>query len=528
MIKLDYKALYNLDYDMSEGIIGLTNGGRIDVRVYDYDPSQTNGKGVAIYGIYITENSPDSYSENHINAQVVLSGANIDQFNIEAAGNDIKKRAQDARVYSPGQCNLDSWTDTFLSIWFNDCVGNYAPPVQPVVVEVISSANAEFIKAKIPGIGIISIDDQNIVRRQAVASFYDYCEDHANTPLCQLFHKIMNPSDDIDEEDILIAAHRGWWGYNMGDGDPENTLASLIAAQEQKGINIVEMDVTTSADHQLVLMHDYVMSRLTNYTGNEFSFQLPWLTMSQYKVRKRNESVSDLPLTQFSEVLSEVHHRSMILMLDIKELISKKTGNQCTANCDFQTKEQKNRSWVQILRQSIRQAESLNAKKNLIIKTYFHYDDLYGLIGNQVGNLLWTPMIVPNNFKNEHKQPDIQLMADFIDSWNTPENQHIVACFETNFFREDDVMLQPFTRNGHHYDNLLHYIYATTGKRSGIFSEEPVGPKGTVNRWGDWKVKDGTNDIRGDHFKLMSVPYANKMLITSDRLDVWQEIQNIF
>ena len=528
MIRSDYSSLYFLDADFKQGIIGniKSAGGRIDVKVYDYDPNNPNGRGIEIYAVWITASTPSSiYVENHtpqIPVQSLDPSGDYSNSAINADGNDIKKRAQDARIYSPGQCNNSTWTETFLSVYLQACAGHYAAPVQPVVVEVKLTGNVQFVKAKIPAIGIISLENNKVVRNTP-GEFFSYCETNPTTNLCQLFDNIRKPNTALNE-DFVIAAHRGWWGYDLGTGVPESTKLAVQQANQQ-GIKIVEMDLTISLDNELIFMHDYVMKRLTNYSGSEFSFELPWSTMDDYKTRKRNNDVSTVTLSRFFEVLREVQGKQMIIMVDIKEQQSNGKDPNCLANCEFQDTEKQKQSWAKIARQCIRQAESINAKKNLIFKTYFPPEEIYRLIGNQMNNVLWTPIIVPNNFKNAQGQPDINLMVDFIDNWNSTEYENIVACFETNFFSSNDIMIQSFTKNGTTYQNLLHYIHAITGRRSGIFSEEPVNPKGTVNRWGKWKIKNSTDDIRGDFFKLKSIPYGELMLITTDRLDVWKQIK---
>ena len=70
-------------------------------------------------------------------------------------------------------------------------------------------------------------------------------------------------------------------------------------------------------------------------------------------------------------------------------------------------------------------------------------------------------------------------------------------------------------------------INRTFFRRVGIFSEEPVGSKGTVNRWGDWKYKDTKADRRGDPLWLMNdIPEMKKGVITTDRPDVWEDSIN--
>ena len=78
------------------------------------------------------------------------------------------------------------------------------------------------------------------------------------------------------------------------------------------------------------------------------------------------------------------------------------------------------------------------------------------------------------------------------------------------------------------YENLLHYVYSRTGLRPGSYPEEPMGPKGIVNRWADWMIKDLSKDWRGDYYFFMGVPYGKIMVLTTDRPDLWNKIDLLY
>lgn len=60
---------------------------------------------------------------------------------------------------------------------------------------------------------------------------------------------------------IMVIAHRG-----AHEGIPSNTLLSLKAAIDL-GIDYVECDIRTTADHKLVIMHDATVDATTNGKG---------------------------------------------------------------------------------------------------------------------------------------------------------------------------------------------------------------------------------------------------------------------
>lgn len=66
----------------------------------------------------------------------------------------------------------------------------------------------------------------------------------------------------LQKKDLVqICAHRGYW-----KDAPENSIRAINLAIEKK-IEMIELDVRTSKDGELVLMHDATINRTTNGTG---------------------------------------------------------------------------------------------------------------------------------------------------------------------------------------------------------------------------------------------------------------------
>ena len=82
---------------------------------------------------------------------------------------------------------------------------------------------------------------------------------------------IARPAPDypfFDHDGILVMAHRGGKGLR-----PENTLSAFENAVEL-GVDVLEMDVHSTKDGELVIMHDSTVDRTTNGTGPIHSFTL--------------------------------------------------------------------------------------------------------------------------------------------------------------------------------------------------------------------------------------------------------------
>lgn len=122
--------------------------------------------------------------------------------------------------------------------------------------------------------------------------------------------------------EILVCAHRAYHKFA-----PENSLESIKKAIEAK-IDIVEIDVNTTKDGVLVLMHDNTIDRTTNGTGyiRDFTFaELSTLFLVM------NDSVTTHKIPTLQEVL-EISKNKIILNLDIKNVEISKLYQQLKEN----------------------------------------------------------------------------------------------------------------------------------------------------------------------------------------------------
>ena len=215
----------------------------------------------------------------------------------------------------------------------------------------------------------------------------------------------------------------------------------------------------------------------------------------------------------------------LVLTVDIKEIIARRKNGVCIDNCEYDPKthgeEAKKKikdSWMEIMKKCIEIAASKNALQYLAFKLPHEYTDLLNYVSNDtLSQVLFMPVI----------QPTRKDYLDFIDSWIANGGSRVLA-YQTNFRIAGDKYLSAFTRNGVEYTNLLHYVYAKTGLRPGNYPEEPMGPKGIVNRWADWMIKDLRVDWRGDYYFFMSIPYGKIMVLTTDRPDMWIKIDQMY
>lgn len=115
--------------------------------------------------------------------------------------------------------------------------------------------------------------------------------------------------------DVLVVAHRACW-----HGNAENSLAALESCKRM-GVGIVELDVRTTSDGALVLMHDATVDRTTNGSGN-----IKDMTLAQVReLRLRSElggaraRLTDLQVPTLDEAL-EASRGQLMINIDPKDV----------------------------------------------------------------------------------------------------------------------------------------------------------------------------------------------------------------
>ncbi|MCH4823240.1 glycerophosphodiester phosphodiesterase family protein [Gramella lutea] len=123
------------------------------------------------------------------------------------------------------------------------------------------------------------------------------------------FHIGIDPKDYYKEGDtILVAAHRGSHASH-----PENSI-SAIKESIKNEIDIVEIDIRQTKDHELVLLHDHSLDRTT--TGTEPLSDYTLKKLQQFNLKFKNKiTIEKIPTLE--EVL-EIAKDKCILNLDFK------------------------------------------------------------------------------------------------------------------------------------------------------------------------------------------------------------------
>lgn len=114
----------------------------------------------------------------------------------------------------------------------------------------------------------------------------------------------------VSKHSFIVIAHRG-----NHENAPENTIAAFKNAIKI-GVDYVEVDLRTSKDSQLVVMHDPTLDRMTDSKGlvNQFT----WDTLNKIKVYNKTHpefGFHSIPL--FEDVLAECKGK-IYIYLDFK------------------------------------------------------------------------------------------------------------------------------------------------------------------------------------------------------------------
>jgi len=109
---------------------------------------------------------------------------------------------------------------------------------------------------------------------------------------------------------VLSVAHRG-----AARHAPENTLAAIDAALEL-GSHAVELDVRTTSDGVLVLMHDGTVDRTTDGTGDIGA--MSWAEVQQLSVPSEFAAWPDQAVPSFVEALEHIDGR-LVVDVDVKD-----------------------------------------------------------------------------------------------------------------------------------------------------------------------------------------------------------------
>lgn len=112
---------------------------------------------------------------------------------------------------------------------------------------------------------------------------------------------------------VKLISHRG-----MQMGYPENSLAAIEAVM-QKGVHGVEVDLRTTADSHIILMHDERVDRTT--TGSGKVRELNWSEIEHLRLKESNGNPPFHKVPDLQSVLALVKKQPQVMLtLDLKDV----------------------------------------------------------------------------------------------------------------------------------------------------------------------------------------------------------------
>lgn len=412
----------------------------------------------------------------------------------------------------------NEWSSMNPTTAYYDFLGSTVP-----VVIKTQNSGAELVSCQFPGIGEFYANGRV---SQTLRMDQSNPNRESNSSISLAWVDLKTLPEDTEQVDIKYAAHRGFWGFDLGSGPAENTDPSIAAALPYT--SIIESDITITRDNAVVVSHDYTLDRLTDYSGpdpeNTFIYDLQFNDIKNLHLRRKNNDITEYTFIQLKDLLNFMKQYNTILTIDIKEKAKRNNPvtNQCTAACDM-VGEKQIQAWVELFERVLDIVDQEDAWQYVAVKTPHTINTIKRLLPQnkyrQMSRIFYFPVIQPRI-----KQRD---MLYFINDWHNNASDYLVG-FETVFRTDESPCLQPFSIEGIYYTNALHYVSQRTRLRPGMYPEEPMGAKGVVDRYAQWRFKNLATDYRGDHFWLMSIPYFSQSILTTDRPDIWQQIVNIY
>jgi glycerophosphoryl diester phosphodiesterase len=162
----------------------------------------------------------------------------------------------------------------------------------------------------------------HIILLAFLSLFYYSCSEKEavknNTTNEIISKNVVSKIAELSKDQILVCAHRAYHKFV-----PENSLASIQQAIDTK-IDIVEVDVNTTKDGILVLMHDNEIDRTTN--GKGYISNYTYAELQQFSLTFNGE-ITNHKIPTLNQVLS-LSKDKIILNLDIKRVDVSKLHQQ--------------------------------------------------------------------------------------------------------------------------------------------------------------------------------------------------------
>ena len=356
-----------------------------------------------------------------------------------------------------------------------------------------------------------------------------YCYSHDSSTICSVQSSIRSVDQSLTETDLFIVPHRGRWGLIDASRVPENSVSAMQNALSN-GYAVVEMDILRVADG-FVGSHDFVFPRITDSSSSAWMWQKTVSEIRQLRLRDRQGRITSENVMSLADALSTAVASNMVIMIDTRPKKAHFVDGRCVALCEYLDGSVRyDAAYMSNIVDVIDQAAARNALANLVFKVPYPVDYVQDSVGARFYKVLWMVQVNPTKLQwylvNHGLEPSgytvtLQDLVSFSNNWI--ESNKTISAWETAYKTSSDLRLRAFRYGGVSYDNLLSYLISVSNRRPGMFSGEPAGARGLVNEFADWRM---TPDVRANHVEIINHPGAKQMIMTTDRPDVWEQMND--
>lgn len=126
---------------------------------------------------------------------------------------------------------------------------------------------------------------------------------------------------------VLLALHRAAWI----DGTPENSVLAVTRAANNTNVDMIEIDLKTSKDGKVYLMHDDYLQRTTNFldmypniygTGKDNygkASEYSWNELSKLRLKNEQKTYTTEKIPLLEQVIPIAQGAGVLLQLDIND-----------------------------------------------------------------------------------------------------------------------------------------------------------------------------------------------------------------
>ncbi|ROI05858.1 MULTISPECIES: glycerophosphodiester phosphodiesterase family protein [unclassified Chryseobacterium] len=288
---------------------------------------------------------------------------------------------------------------------------------------------------------------------------------------------------------VFLALHRAAWI----DGTPENSAAAVTKAANNRNVDMIEIDIKTSKDGKVYLMHDDYLQRTTNFldmypntygTGKDNygkASEYSWDELTRLRLKNEEKTYTNEKIPLLQDAITIAKGAGVFLQLDINDDRTFQEAMKVVKSAD---------AFAFVMFKGNKTPNQFTPYFNLLTEA-------------QKKQIIFAPFIKPDSTPDGATTPDPMKFYEQWESWRkaNPAYTGVAGLYEMVFRLPSDT-------------NVLQVgeKIRAGGKRLGIFSAQPEYYRGryignvNINQC---CANNPENDRRGD-FDFILAPNNNK------------------